>query len=78
MSDKFYCMYCGRNTSSISYLTSFSCDKNPEGKYCVPYEGREKDKYTCKYCGYNTSDISYLTSGTCDKSPSKYHIPSIH
>ena len=76
MSEKVYCKYCGDERSSISSLTSFSCSKNPEGKYHVPYEGSEKSKYECKYCGDERSSISSLTNGSCSKNPSgKYHVP---
>jgi len=74
MSDKFVCVYCGIERSSVSSLTSGSCSKSPS-KYHVPYEGGEKREYVCKYCGIKRSSISSLTSGTCSKSPSKYHFP---
>jgi len=74
---KFYCLYCGTERSSIFALTSASCNKNPEGKHHVPYEGSEKKTYTCKYCGTDRSSIFSLTSASCNKNPKgKNHIPA--
>ena len=78
MSEKVFCKYCGSSASSVSSLTQSSrtCQKNPEGKYHVPYEGSEKSKYTCKYCGTERSSISGLTQYSCSKNPhGKYHEP---
>ena len=76
MSQKFYCKYCGTERSSISSLTAAHCDKNPNGKYHVPYEGEEKSEYYCKFCGTERSSISSLTASHCDKnSDGKYHVP---
>ena len=75
---KFFCEYCGTNSSSISSLTAASCSKNSNGKYHVPFEGSERSKYYCKYCGTNSSSISRLTAASCSKNPNgKYHIPAI-
>lgn len=38
---KFYCMYCGHSSSSITSLTMGSCRNSPNGKH-IPYEGDEK------------------------------------
>lgn len=74
----FYCMCCGVKCSSISSLTSQSCNKNPDGKYHALYEGSEKSKYSCKYCGNSYNSISSLTANSCNKSPTKKHVPSIN
>ena len=76
MSEKVYCKYCGGSASSVKSLTSNSCQKNPEGRYHVPYEGSEKSKYTCKYCGREAISIFHLTAGSCSKNPNgKKHVP---
>ena len=76
MSEKVYCKYCGGSASSVKSLTSNSCQKNPEGRYHVPYEGSEKSKYECKYCGGTASSIRSLISNSCQKNPhGKYHEP---
>lgn len=69
---KFYCEYCGHNSSSVSSLTNGSCHKHPsgsnKGKHKL-YEGSEKAKYTCKYCGTDSSSLSSLTNGSCHRHP---------
>ena len=71
---KFYCMYCGHSSSSVSSLTAGSCRNSPTGKH-VPYEGEEKRKYFCKYCGHSSSSILSLTTGSCRNSPTGKHVP---
>jgi len=74
---KYYCMYCGTPAYSISSLTNGRCEKNPDGKYHVLYEGDEKSKYTCKYCGTPAYSISSLSNGICGKNPNgKSHVPA--
>ena len=69
----FYCACCGANFSSVSSLTSNSCQRHPngsnKGKHIL-YEGSEKSQYTCKYCGAKFSTLSSLTSNSCSKHPS--------
>jgi len=84
MSQKFYCKYCGTNSSSVSSLTSSHCFKHPNGAnkgYHTLYEGSEKSQYTCKYCGTHSSSISSLTSSHCFKHPNGankgYHEPAL-
>ncbi len=64
--------YCGTVSSSVSTLTSMSCNRHPngpsKGKH-VLYEGSEKPKYTCKYCGTTSSSISSLTNMSCNRHP---------
>ena len=68
----FYCKYCGREASSVSSLTSGTCQRHPDGpnkgKHAL-YEGSEKSRYTCKNCGRDASTLSSLTSGTCQRHP---------
>jgi hypothetical protein len=68
----YFCKYCGRETSSVSSLTSGTCHRHPDGpnkgKHAL-YEGDEKSKYTCKNCGRDASSLSALTSGTCHRHP---------
>lgn len=77
MADKFYCKWCGNNSSSVSSLISKTCSRNPEGKKHALYEGSEKAQYTCKYCGLKFSSLTSLTSKSCSKSPYKYHHPAL-
>ena len=75
---KFQCVYCGTDRSSISSLTSSSCNQNTGGKYHVLYEGGEKSKYACKYCGTERSSIPSLTSSSCNRNPNgKQHSPAL-
>ena len=71
---KFYCMYCGHSSSSITSLTMGSCRNSPNGKH-IPYEGDEKSKYVCKDCGHSSSSITSLTMGSCRNSPTGKHVP---
>ncbi len=69
---KFYCAYCGYESSSVRSLTSGSCLRHPLGPFKgkhVLYEGSEKSMYTCKYCGNQSSSIRSLTSGSCLRHP---------
>ncbi|MCL2311540.1 MAG: hypothetical protein FWC41_03465 [Firmicutes bacterium] len=38
MSKKFFCQYCGYQSSTISGMTGQRCSKSPNGKH-IPYEG---------------------------------------
>lgn len=72
----YSCKYCGVDYSSLRGLTSGSCNKNPAGKYHIPYEGSVQKRYSCKYCGVDYSSLRGLTSGSCHKNPAgKYHEP---
>lgn len=68
----YYCEYCGTKSSSVSSLTSGTCNRHPngvaKGKHKL-YEGSEKSQYTCKYCGTKSSSLSSLTAGTCNRHP---------
>lgn len=68
----FYCEYCGQKFSSISALTSVSCNRHPngpgKGKHKL-YEGSEKSKYSCKYCGQSFTTLSGLTAVSCNRHP---------
>jgi len=68
----FYCEYCGTKFSSVTSLTSLSCQRHPngagKGKHKL-YEGSEKSKYTCKYCGTLHSSLILLTSSSCYRHP---------
>ena len=69
---KYYCIYCGYSSSSISSLTSSSCVRHPDGQNKgrhLPYEGSIRSKYECEYCGYSSSSIATLTSSTCVRHP---------
>lgn len=68
----FYCEYCGQKFSSVSSLSSSSCQRHPlgsgKGRHKL-YEGSEKSKYTCKYCGQSFNSITSMTSSTCQRHP---------
>lgn len=80
----FYCEYCGTKSSSVSSLTSSSCQRHPsgalKGKHSL-YQGSEKPQYTCKYCGTHSSSISSLTSSSCQRHPNGalkgHHSPAL-
>ncbi|MBX3741022.1 MAG: hypothetical protein KF712_08530 [Akkermansiaceae bacterium] len=69
---RYYCKYCGRDTSSVQSLTSASCPRHPDGaskgKHAL-YEGEEKSRYTCKNCGRDSSSLSSLVSASCPRHP---------
>ncbi len=81
---KFFCEYCGTNSSSIEGLTANSCIRHPngpsKGKHKL-YEGNEKSQYSCKYCGTNSSSIQSLTANTCIRHPNGaskgHHSPAL-
>lgn len=74
----FYCKHCGVSKSTVSSLTSNSCNKNPDGNRHELYEGSEKEDYTCKYCGVKKSSISSLVSNSCNKNPNgNRHSPAL-
>ena len=76
MSEKYYCKWCGKDSSSINNLTNYHCNKNPNSDYHEPYEGGEKSRYYCKWCGKDSSSINNLTNYRCNKNPnSDYHEP---
>ena len=72
MSEKFYCVYCGAEFSSVRSLTSCSCSRHPDGvnkgKHQL-YEGVAKSQYTCKYCGVKFSNLRSLTACSCARHP---------
>ena len=69
---RYYCKYCGRDTSSVQSLTSASCLRHPDGankgKHAL-YEGEEKSRYTCRNCGRDSSSLSSLVSAFCLRHP---------
>ena len=69
---KFYCEFCGQESSSVSSLTSGNCYRHPEGngkgRHSL-YQGSEKKEYTCKYCGSKATSISSMTGGNCYRHP---------
>ena len=72
MSQKFYCEYCGQAFSTVSSLTSYSCNRHPDGHHKGNhklYEGGEKSQYICKYCGQKFGTISSMTANSCNKHP---------
>ncbi len=64
----FYCKWCGKKFPSVQSLTSYSCNKNPNGAKHELYEGDEKSKYTCKFCGREFSSISSMVDYSCNNS----------
>ena len=36
MSEKYYCKWCGKDSSSINNLTNYHCNKNPNSDYHEP------------------------------------------
>lgn len=66
------CKNCGTERSSVSSLTSASCQRHPDGpnkgKHIL-YEGSEKSRYICKFCGTDRSSIASLTSASCHRHP---------
>lgn len=68
----FYCEYCGTKSSSVTSLTSGSCQRHPngpnKGKHKL-YEGTEKAQYICKYCGTKSTNLVSLTMSSCMRHP---------
>lgn len=69
---KYYCEYCGASYADVRALTTFTCQRHPDGQYKGRhklYEGSEKSQYTCKYCGQKFPDIRTLTTFNCQRHP---------
>ena len=81
---RYYCKYCGKDSSSIQSLTGLDCPRHPNG-FCKGkhelYEGSEKSRYYCKYCGKDSSSIQSLTGLDCPKHPNGFckgkHSPAL-
>ena len=61
--EKFYCKYCGFESSSLRGLLLNDCVLHPAGRFNGKhevYEGVKGGKYYCNYCGKESTSIRGL------------------
>ena len=70
--EKFTCVYCGQQRSSMAALVSAVCPRHPDGVNKGrhrAYEGADKSEYVCKYCGQKRQTVQALVSSPCPRHP---------
>ena len=70
--EKFYCKYCGFESSSLRGLLLNDCVLHPAGRFNGKhevYEGVKGGKYYCTYCGKESTSIRGLVLQLCPFHP---------
>jgi hypothetical protein len=75
---KVYCKWCGTSFPDVRTLVGNTCQRNPEGKGHVLYEGGEKAQYACKFCGKTFRTIGDMSvNKTCEQKTNRRHEPAM-